>query len=980
MNQWLSSAGGIQTVNRKLACALAALDGTFECVAIVLAASDDETENAARNGVRLIRGQSETDWASVLLLKDVRELDPSTVTAIVGHSHFSGQQALLLRDNLFPTAMAVQFVHMSPMHTEPLKEYRRNRYVAEREQRRALELEIAKRADVVACVGPRLHRYMNQQLVAAKAKPYVVRVNCGFERVEGERSIPDQPTILCMGRADSILVKGLDLFAIAAGELTKRWMQHPATDGRPMPEFIVRGAKEKPEALQKQLVKSSTREGGITAKIHVRPYTTSADQLNQDLCAASVFVMPSREEGFGLVACEALSQGVPVVITSESGLAETFQEMSTRTGQDVSGSIVQHVGSDEVIAKQYAKQMLKALVDERVAGQRAHQIFEHLLATNSWEEAAKRLRDAVGARAPAATSILVPQDALPPAGSNAADGVTAPTTAALPAEKGAAAGGRLYDVTETLRRHETLLKSPGIVTFVVRHALVVLVEEGATVDIPDKLDDIDVVVRKIDRLRFSSLPIADSGDEVIHRGGQGLARVGIWVTDQSDNLLLTTVAHAFGPSSAEARVEVRSEATGELLPASVARLDRAADVALLAVPSASVTRSPVTLTEPTLELAVRFVLPGRVVTGVISGVAATLRVEQMEGLQSLTDLFEVRVGEGTLQRGDSGCIVADFGGRPVGFLVATTHAETPGIQRVFAKSIITAFAALGVRPVALALTRGPTEEQRLGAGGGPASSTARTKPRVGILAASKRTLDIVLRSLEDVAREQGGATSYFTGRLGPNGPTVVVHGLESMGNLSAAVTTTNLLREHRLNGLILVGLAGGVPSSGVALGDVVVSSEIIHYEPAVLTETGVDPRFRVVGLTPAWLAEAARGVASDLMAKSAAVGSGALAGATHIHIGAIASGEKLLHSSRQLRDLLGNWGRVLAVEMEGAGVATAVSMSRTDAPLIIVRGIADLMDGHKREVAEAEQVRDAAASSAVCLALALSRSFGSNGE
>ncbi|WP_437974764.1 glycosyltransferase [Sorangium sp. So ce295] len=676
MDRWLSSAGGIQTVNRKLACALAALDGAIECVAVIMSASDDEVEEAARNGVTLIRGKSGEDWTSVLLLKEVRGLDPSTVTAVVGHSHFSGPQALHLRDNLFPNATAVQFVHMSPMHTEALKEYRRDRYVVERERRLALELSLAGRADIVACVGPRLYRYMNQQLVAAKAKPRVVRVNCGFERVETERSVPEQPTVLCMGRADSMIVKGLDIFAIAAGELTKKWLEHPATNKRPTPEFIVRGAKEEPEHLQSRLVELSARVGDIAAKIHVRPYTTRAEELNQDLRAASVFVMPSREEGFGLVACEALSRRVPVVITSESGLAETIREMSERTGQDVSGTIVHHASGDEMVAKAYAQELLKTLVDERTAGQRAHQMFEHLLTTNSWEEAAKTLRDSLVVRAPAASSafVSVPSSALPLAGSNAGDAVAPiPAAAAAPAPSGAAAGSRAYDVTETLKRHDALLRSPGIVTFVVRHALVVFVEDGTPVTIPDKLDDIDVVVRKIDKLRFSSLRIPRSGDLVIYRGGQGLARVGMWVTDEQDNLLLTTVAHAVDSSPADARVEVRSEATGELLPASVARWDRAADVALLAVPSASVTRSAIALAEPTLELQVRFVLPGRTVAGVISGVAATLHFSGVDGVQSMTDLFEVRVVEGALETGDSGCIIVDSDGRPVGFLVAMAH-------------------------------------------------------------------------------------------------------------------------------------------------------------------------------------------------------------------------------------------------------------------------------------------------------------------
>jgi glycosyltransferase involved in cell wall biosynthesis len=451
MNRWLSTAGGIQTVNRKLACAMAALDDAVECIAIVMTATDEEVADAAQNGVKLLWGKSDEDWTSVLLLKDVRDIDPLTVAAVVGHSYFSGQQALNLRNNLFPAAKAVQFVHMSPMHTESLKEYRRDRYIAERERKISLELTLARSADIVACIGPRLHRYMSQQLIAAQAKPRVLRIDCGFERVNGERVIPQHPTILCMGRADSIAVKGLDIFAIAAGELTWQWLQHPATNTRPQPEFIVRGAKEESELLQEQLVKMSVRRDDISAKIHVRPYTTQADELIQDLRGASVFVMPSREEGFGLVACEALCLGVPVLISSESGLAETAQEMATRTGHDLSATIVRHVGNHEVFAVQYANHMLKILIDEKVAARHAIRMFENLLSTNSWQQAARTLRDALAEVIPAANSLqpIEPHTSLFSVDGSITERETNPTTGGVGSEASATTEEDYGDVTES---------------------------------------------------------------------------------------------------------------------------------------------------------------------------------------------------------------------------------------------------------------------------------------------------------------------------------------------------------------------------------------------------------------------------------------------------------------------------------------------------------------------------------------------------
>ncbi len=48
--------------------------------------------------------------------------------------------------------------------------------------------------------------------------------------------------------------------------------------------------------------------------------------LDEDLLSASVLLMSSRAEGFGLVAIKALAIGLPVFVSSRSGVGEFLKE------------------------------------------------------------------------------------------------------------------------------------------------------------------------------------------------------------------------------------------------------------------------------------------------------------------------------------------------------------------------------------------------------------------------------------------------------------------------------------------------------------------------------------------------------------------------------------------------------------------------------------------------------------------------------
>jgi glycosyltransferase involved in cell wall biosynthesis len=59
---------------------------------------------------------------------------------------------------------------------------------------------------------------------------------------------------------------------------------------------------------------------GRVINLQSLPFTQDRDELFDELKAASVCIMPSWHEGFGLVAWEAIAAGVPLIVAVKSGV------------------------------------------------------------------------------------------------------------------------------------------------------------------------------------------------------------------------------------------------------------------------------------------------------------------------------------------------------------------------------------------------------------------------------------------------------------------------------------------------------------------------------------------------------------------------------------------------------------------------------------------------------------------------------------
>jgi nucleoside phosphorylase len=678
----------------------------------------------------------------------------------------------------------------------------------------------------------------------------------------------------------------------------------------------VRGAKGDAETLERRLVETS-KHAGTEAVIRVRPYATEAQMLEADYCGSSIFVMPSREEGFGLAACDAISMGVPVLITSASGLADAVREMAEQHMMRIDDCIVEHDSNVNPTAIRYAEAAMRILVDEDGADQYVHQLRERLLPTCSWEAAAKKLLEMLGEK-----------NDLPQAIQHAA----AETSVIKPAPK------PTRNAEEVIEKNAEALWKPGVIAVSVKEAIVVIVEEGHDPQLPEKIDDINVVVRSVKGIQVAGRPAVRAGDAVLV-DGVATARVGPLVSDPNGQIFAVTAAHAIDRTASEIAIRTQfGRVSGEIY-----MLDEPGDLALISVHAIEYSGEGHRVAEPTLGGRVTIFLGDRFVAGTISGVRASARIGTEPDDSPMQDMFEVSLADGHVGAGDSGALVLDERGHVVGMLTALLSQASERAPTVFAKSLGAAFTRLGLRVMSPGL---------------PAPSSL--LPSFGVIVDSPLTGQALRDLLTLPERRKYGSGAYLVGTLGAEGPTVYVHVLTSTGNLGSAVAATNLLRDVPLDFVFVVGLAGGMLPRVQHNGDVVVSSEVVYYEPAKFTQDQVIPRFRVVGLTPRWIADLVQSIEIDPEALGGTVQHRRPA----IQVGAIASGEKVVHGSEQLRDFLGGWGHVLAIEMESAGVAEAAASSPKNISIVVVRGIADVVGA----VSKDDVSRDLAAATAVYVA------------
>ena len=121
--------------------------------------------------------------------------------------------------------------------------------------------------------------------------------------------------VLVFGRGDSedFELKGFDIAARAIAELNDRSYH-----------LIFVGA---PRGNEKQLADKLLEKGLIRRQLTMKGFLEDRDDLATLLSTANLAIIPSRTEGFGLTALEALSAGLPFLVSQNSGFGEALREI-----------------------------------------------------------------------------------------------------------------------------------------------------------------------------------------------------------------------------------------------------------------------------------------------------------------------------------------------------------------------------------------------------------------------------------------------------------------------------------------------------------------------------------------------------------------------------------------------------------------------------------------------------------------------------
>ena len=232
---------------------------------------------------------------------------------VVGYGVELGRHAQVFKKS--KNCKWVQVVHTDPEENEMFKS--NCNQTAEGQRSRDVEVELCEMADLVVGAGPKLCEAFRFHLRSCQKEQSVVEFTPGvfdeFVTVKQSCHVGKHCKVLVFGCGDEedFSLKGCDIAGKAVSAL-------------PETRLVFAGA---PHGMHDKTAKK-LKECGVPAKyLSVRGCVQNRGDLKRLFQEVDLFLMPSRVEGFGLTGLEALSAGLPVLVSKNTGFGEALSEL-----------------------------------------------------------------------------------------------------------------------------------------------------------------------------------------------------------------------------------------------------------------------------------------------------------------------------------------------------------------------------------------------------------------------------------------------------------------------------------------------------------------------------------------------------------------------------------------------------------------------------------------------------------------------------
>ncbi|XP_032231202.2 uncharacterized protein LOC5506860 [Nematostella vectensis] len=327
-DKWQAWGESIPVINREMSCALAQTGHQVAC--LVLKATAVEIEEARSHNVNLFTCDDDNNiYKGKIQSMYHHETFPFEPDLVVGHGTLTGPLA-----DHFASRFSCPRVHV--FHCVPDE----GETFDDQSMEECDEVTLAKSADFTAAIGVYLKDKWNSVL-----NKEVFEIIPGLPSYATARNSIASPQCRCFvatnpNAPDS---SGLDIAVWALNNCRRSKLKYKAT-------LIVRNTNpSRTGEVEKKVLKILEQHDKEGVELNFKKASDSRQEL-VDIQGSTMFLLPARRSPFGVAALDAIATGIPVLISSQSGLAylirQYFDEKYHSCILDVKGTEDQEKAED----------------------------------------------------------------------------------------------------------------------------------------------------------------------------------------------------------------------------------------------------------------------------------------------------------------------------------------------------------------------------------------------------------------------------------------------------------------------------------------------------------------------------------------------------------------------------------------------------------------------------------------------------------